>query len=884
MNPPLFKYVSLPITTQEQADELIKLSLSVHALPSLRTQNGKKIWYLTPNQFKLTNPHWDKMISDVVEDSARRGLGVSSKKQISHELEYLVLYQEGSVDFHRGKKHTTHEHHRLKAEKQPFAKLIVQLPSVYNGGVVIVRYNEKEVQYDFSDSSSYLPSYISMYDECDREECSIQSGYRLCLVYKIVFTGGVGRVPKFDHGAQISHDLTRIVDEWSDQEIPMAFYPLSNVYSQTCFNFESLKDDDALIFNLLNTFNARYSLLHLFLAVFEKKALTTAKSNEPQNITYRASSLLGPNNDTRFQKYDLTLDVSSIFPFDTLQDMPFKEKKQCGNGMIELRCTCTCLIIIPKKVDYMFWAYTDPMSCYKGFLSLYKQYKSDPTRRDACIRLALSQKDSPSFKNNITELVPILIDLKDTNLLKTFIASASANITLGTWNVILSQFSMDDLKQEFLSSVVQSTCANANSLGQRLQASIEMVSKFNNLQLSQEFITRIIETVSTNTALQFICIQVIGILLNAVNSLQLPITPAFKKVLVKRLDNYVFSDKIMGIVTSVLKTCLKNDERQICDTIVNSMFQTVTPQILENSLEGFIAIIHLIGLELTMSRVQNVLKNINSIPGYLSIMTKLQTNYLESNSENHKEAFFIFKECKQHVINAFHLMQNLDLSICQQVLSFFWKCKLVEDITVLTSTIIVKAGTDYETLLALIHFIDKNLGLNAFQHIAFNSILLNCSNIVKVHLSQASTSTGQDWSFNVETMCHCNYCQPAEQFLKDKTQRQVEFRHAEKYRNHITERVKCAVGDNSKYLKFETIKTGSPYGFPLRKLPVNNSGSSSSSQVPGYIVTNSPTGMSSSNSNASIASTSSSSGVKRVINHSSSSSSLNPPNKKSKER
>ncbi|KAG2373007.1 hypothetical protein C9374_012950 [Naegleria lovaniensis] len=912
-HPTLFKHVSLPIATKEQADELIKLSLSARALPPLRTQDQKKIWYITPNLFKLTNPHWDKMIADVVDDSARRGLGVSSKKKISHELEYLVLYQDGSVDFHRGKKQSTRE--QVKEENPAFAKLIVQLPSVYSGGAVIVRYHEKEVQYDFSDSSSYLPSYISLYDECDREECSIQSGYRLCLVYKIIFTGGEGRIPKFDHGSQISHDLKRLVDEWSEQEPPMAVFPLANVYPQSSFNFESLKDDDALIFNFFNNFNANHPQLHLFLAVFEKKAVVSrsTRSDETQNISYRAFSLLGPNNDTRFQKFSLNLDVSSIFPYDAVTDMPFTERNQLGSGPVELKCRCTCLIIIPKKIDYMFWAYTDPTSCYQGFLSLYNQYRSDPTRRDACIRLALSQKDSAMFKSNISELVPILIDLKDTNLLKLFITSAAANISLNTWNVILSQFSIDDLKQEFLTSVVRSTCANANNLCQRLQASIEMVQKFNNSQLSQEFITKIIESLSINTSSQYMSLKAIGILLNTLNSLELPITPAFKKLLVKRTDIYTFSDKPTGIITSIFRTCLQQNERPICDTIFNNMIQSVTPLALEASLDTFVTIIHMIGLESSISRVQNVLRSVNSITLYLNMMRKLQTNFLENNSEYHKEASFIFKECKHHVINSFYTMQTLDITLCQQVLVFFWTNKLLDDITGITSTIIVKAGTDYEVLLTLIRYIEQKFGQAAFQHIAFNSILLNCSNIVKVHLSQASASSGQDWSFNVDMSCHCAYCQPAQLFLKDKTQRQIELRHAEKYRNHISEQVKQAVADNAKYLKFETIKTGSPYGLLIKKIAtpndsqkrkvkriqdidnyltrliasVNNA-SSSSSQVPGYIVaSNSPTAsMSSSQSNTSIsssASTSSSSGVKRIISHSSSSS-LNPPNKKSKER
>ena len=67
-----------------------------------------------------------------------------------------------------------------------FGTLIVQLPSVFTGGDLVVRHAGKEVVVKMSkeDSSSYC-MVAAHYSDCEHEVTRVESGYRLALVYSL---------------------------------------------------------------------------------------------------------------------------------------------------------------------------------------------------------------------------------------------------------------------------------------------------------------------------------------------------------------------------------------------------------------------------------------------------------------------------------------------------------------------------------------------------------------------------------------------------------------------------------------------------------------------------------------------------------------------------
>jgi len=74
------------------------------------------------------------------------------------------------------------------------ATLIVALPSVHEGGELIIRHEGRVHEIVFSGAASGLElSYAAFYADCQHEVKPLSSGYRLCLAYNVTLTTSPGR-------------------------------------------------------------------------------------------------------------------------------------------------------------------------------------------------------------------------------------------------------------------------------------------------------------------------------------------------------------------------------------------------------------------------------------------------------------------------------------------------------------------------------------------------------------------------------------------------------------------------------------------------------------------------------------------------------------------
>ena len=79
-----------------------------------------------------------------------------------------------------------------------FGTLIVQLPSEFTGGDLVVRHAGQEMVIKMSQegSSSYCV-VAAHYSDCEHEVETVESGYRLALVYSLC-SRGAGQAPSAD--------------------------------------------------------------------------------------------------------------------------------------------------------------------------------------------------------------------------------------------------------------------------------------------------------------------------------------------------------------------------------------------------------------------------------------------------------------------------------------------------------------------------------------------------------------------------------------------------------------------------------------------------------------------------------------------------------------
>ena len=80
-------------------------------------------------------------------------------------------------------------HRDTEKEKGMFATLIVQLPSRFSGGELVVRHNGSERVYSSSDQAEFGVRFAAHCADVEHEVKPVTSGRRVAVIYNLVWTG-----------------------------------------------------------------------------------------------------------------------------------------------------------------------------------------------------------------------------------------------------------------------------------------------------------------------------------------------------------------------------------------------------------------------------------------------------------------------------------------------------------------------------------------------------------------------------------------------------------------------------------------------------------------------------------------------------------------------
>lgn len=195
----------------------------------------RKVWEMDPDQFRLTNPKWNELISTITSE-VQVALGLNDTLLKAH-LYKLLIYEEGGFFLsHRD------------GEKHPgmVATLIIGLPSPHTGGELIVTHEGRRHEIPLAGAASgHEMSYAAFYADCEHEVLPVRDGYRLCLVYNMTLAR-TGRkkigAPQTATVIEALRDQLRI---WqSGDEISKLAIPLAHQYTRDGLKFEMLKGID----------------------------------------------------------------------------------------------------------------------------------------------------------------------------------------------------------------------------------------------------------------------------------------------------------------------------------------------------------------------------------------------------------------------------------------------------------------------------------------------------------------------------------------------------------------------------------------------------------------------------------------------------------------
>ena len=230
--------VQLPLG-KTQARKLIKLCRQAPYGKGTNTvvdTDVRRVWELDPEQFQLTNPKWSALLRTITSDVQEK-LGLQNRMLTAH-LYKLLLYEEGSFFL---------PHRDGEKLDRMVATLVIGLPSVYEGGELIVTHEGSQYKIAFPGAASgFELSYAAFYADCEHEVRPLSSGYRLCLTYNVTLTKSRGKkgIAAPTSGPAVAAIRT-ILGDWREKgEAQKLAITLDHRYTQDGLTLDTLKGVD----------------------------------------------------------------------------------------------------------------------------------------------------------------------------------------------------------------------------------------------------------------------------------------------------------------------------------------------------------------------------------------------------------------------------------------------------------------------------------------------------------------------------------------------------------------------------------------------------------------------------------------------------------------
>jgi hypothetical protein len=279
----------------------------------------RKSWQLEPSQFTIENPGWNESLQAFITQTIKPGLGIVSHA-VSCTLYKLLLYEEGGH---------FKPHKDTEKEERMFGTLIIQLPSCYSGGDVVISHNGTQSRFAFAKEAPFHAYYTAFYADCKHEIEPVTNGHRLCLIYNLVYTRGTGMPPIASRTKHLS-SLRKTCAKWVrnyDNYPSKLIYILEHQYSTHGLKFKNLKGQDALIADLMLHAN-KEGIFKVFLAMLEKH------ENGHGSNGYREENVMEDELETDYKLEEMIdiddnalriattqVEESEIFPEDRLEDL-----------------------------------------------------------------------------------------------------------------------------------------------------------------------------------------------------------------------------------------------------------------------------------------------------------------------------------------------------------------------------------------------------------------------------------------------------------------------------------------------------------------------------------------------------------------------------------
>ena len=297
--------VALPLSDNEVLKRVLAQCRQApfgRGMETLVDTTVRKTWQLEPSHFSFAHPDWNAGLQQLL---LRVGNGMGCADGIACHIYKLLIYEAGGhFVFHRD------------TEKEPgmFATLVVQLPSRFTGGSLIVKHQTKSLKYDFgcgSGRAPFMAHFAAHFADVEHKVEEVQSGIRVAVVYNICWVES-GPAPSVSAPHTSAFNVASILAQWDLAVHSKLFFRLEHYYTKQSIvtGLAALKGNDREKVNVLidaNDMLDEGKKLNIYLAIAERMKVYSY-SGYDYDLSYYSHE----------QYWELSEDTVSITPwFDT---------------------------------------------------------------------------------------------------------------------------------------------------------------------------------------------------------------------------------------------------------------------------------------------------------------------------------------------------------------------------------------------------------------------------------------------------------------------------------------------------------------------------------------------------------------------------------------
>ena len=322
-----------------------------------------------------------------------------------------------------------------------FGTLVIQLPSNYSGGQLIVYHHSKSMEFDFSGLAGCNNfHYAAFYADCQHEIKPVTKGHRVCLVYNLLSQSENCTSPSDND--QIISEIISSMQQWNGDDPPMMTYLLEHQYCESSLSFQSLKNIDRAVADVLREARSKFQF-DLYLAQVDLHQNWSAslgygyygddyEAEELIEEIITACDLKSPNGKI-IARIDLNKEFlvpKGYFEEVDPDDEDFQEATGNAGATLDKQYSCAALLLWPSQNRTLNLGVSNVISLLEKDLPHQDQKSSEIVAKELVRLLASGRRRAACSTNEYVSFLQSLQQLDNVLLISEFLDILVSSVSL----------------------------------------------------------------------------------------------------------------------------------------------------------------------------------------------------------------------------------------------------------------------------------------------------------------------------------------------------------------------------------------------------------------------------------------------------------------------